>query len=84
MIKIIEHQGEIGLKGNDQSRIIEYDSFNQYINDLKNNCTKYNSLPDQANIENLRINNKEELLVLEFIHPYLEKRIIHTAEVNKC
>lgn len=79
MVQIIEIHHSLESKDNFQSRIIEDESFEQYINDLKkngNNKFLYSSIPRRCKLENLT--SGDGWLECEFTSPFGE-RVKHIA-----
>jgi hypothetical protein len=73
MVKIIEIHHSKDNKNNFQSRIIEDESFENYVSDLRNNGNykfHYASIPRRCKLENLTIGDK--WLECEFKSPFGE------------
>ena len=75
-MKIYEYQECVSDPRNCQARTVEYESWEQYIKDVKT-FDKLSSIPRQTLISNLKIS--ENSLSFEFIHRVINQTIRHTA-----
>jgi len=81
MIKIVEFHHPIDNPHEYQCRIIKYESFEKYANDLENGEAQYlgqYSLPRILNIE-WDFNIFDNYVIVKYIHPINHLKIIHKA-----
>lgn len=88
MIKIIELHFPDEEPNNYQCRIIEYDSFEKYVEDLKQLKAHYRSnysLSPRINLNKSELNIYDNWLIVKYPRPADGKLLIHQAwVVNIC